>query len=198
MELFLVTNNKGIGNNLWKYFPNLWDHVKIVEETCSLKTRQDSDRVKIDNVLVAYQKFYEFTIHHLVEFALVIAENSKAEDWFSKKYVDDYNKKRNQGQILMKGKLLEYCKNKKFLKQGHCSIFNNAWIRNSIAHANYRYDDGSHKLIFGKKEMTSPELEKSLRNLYAFNIFLLSQYLERSNVLKNLVKIIEQTPIPKS
>jgi hypothetical protein len=188
--LFSSTHNKGIGNNLWKYFSNLWYYGKTVEEISNLEDDQISTNTKIYQVLSFYQTFYEFTLHYLVEIAFVIADNET--DTASQQFAKYYIRKSSQGQIPMKGKLLEYCRNKKIIKDGQCSFFRDSWIRNGIAHSNYRYDEETHLIIIGKKTLTFDELMKSFQTLYRFNVFLLSRYLQRSNTMEDLLKLISQ------
>jgi hypothetical protein len=193
--LFKTTQNKGLENQLYRHFNNLWSFLETTNEMISLDDTKISDRLKMENLLTSYEQLYEYTTHHLVEFTLVIAE--KSSDATSKSYVKDYYNKRKQNKNLMKGTLLKYCRHLNILNihTEHCSYIIDGWIRNGKAHAKYRIDSEKHIIYIGKRTLKLREFKKSYINLYNFNAYLLSKYMKKTNFYKNTKDLVKNTKI---
>lgn len=191
--LFKTTQNKGLENQLYRHFNNLWSFLETINEMVSLDDTKISDRMKMENLLTSYEQLYEYTTHHLVEFTLVIAENSS--DTTSNKYVKDYYNAKKQNKNLMMGNLLRYCHHLNILNINteNCSYIADGWIRNGKAHAKYRIDGEKHIIYIGKRTLKPREFKKSFINLYNFNAYLISKYMKKTNLRKNTKNLVKNT-----
>jgi hypothetical protein len=193
--LFKMTQNKGMGSQLYRHFNNLWSFLETINEMFSLDDTKTSDRLKMENLLTSYEQLYEYTTHHLVEFTLVIAENSS--DTISKNYVKSYYYAKKQNKNLMRGDLLNYCRHLKIFNSNtqNCSYITDGWIRNGKAHAKYRIDSEKPIIYIGKRTLSLREFKKSFINLYNFNAYIISKYMKKSNISKNTKKFVKKTTL---
>jgi hypothetical protein len=190
-ELFTVTNEKGLGSNLWKYFTNIWQFGKVVQNFIKLDKNKLITETQLYTISQWYKTTYEHTIQAIIEYAYLIAVHKSSFDEESKKFRQKYETYENIGKTINFGELKKYCMKESFLTQNSCKLFNNSWLRDKIAHENYSFDIKNMKLKYGKKILSINDLKGAFQLLLDFNSYLVYKHLERSKFFENLKQNIE-------
>jgi hypothetical protein len=181
-ELYDLRPGIGIGNHLWKYVDKIWQFNEVVISILSPENKHVNIVSKIYNLREFYKTSYEFTIKFLTEFAYQIAlEKEKNKDRSSKTFADRYRSANiRTGGKPLKGHLIVYFREQKYLDKGTCLFLQNSLIRDSICHENVYFDEKSGLLTFGNRKISIDEFKKYFEEMYKINQYLVSQNLERA------------------
>ncbi|MBP1908448.1 hypothetical protein [Methanolobus bombayensis] len=190
-QLYSKTNGNGLGNNSWSHFPKIWNLHQIASDMDKISYVDLSVEFTLNQILTAYVQIYELTIHFLVDITQKIAYKQRREDGESKKFCKLYRKRKMNDMTLSRGELINFLNTQDFLNGWNCSIIQDSYIRNKIAHADYYYESDSKKLIFGNKSYGVETVRNIFYSLYGFYCYLLLTFLEEGNFFDLLDKMKE-------
>lgn len=189
IELFALTDGKGVVFDFWKHMPQIWHFYHVAESFEQYERANCSTAHNIDQVVKAYSTSYELTLKFITDICLKIAKAKRFTDDSSKVFVKKYSRKVKRNSTISRSDLIEYLNSQSFLGGWQCSILKDPFIRNKIAHADYHYDLEENILVFGGKPYRIEEFKKILFEMYSFYCYLIYRYLQEAGITKTIAEI---------
>jgi hypothetical protein len=187
IDLFQVTDGKGIGNALWFHFPKIWHYYRVIQDM-----KPSPDRVETDFFILMslYVSLYEMTLKFLTDFALIIAKKTKQKNRASQTLLNQYSKATQKDKSLSRFELLQFFKKRDYLIGGKCDVLENTIFRDKPAHAD-AYVNQNKKIVIGKVKYEMEDFYEIYKRLLEFYGYIIFTYLRESGVNEQICRTKE-------